>query len=255
MEYHYEGFRGCHSVCDLDVVRGKFLTLVVCTERPDNPGTSVTNMAERLAMCVAEEQQISPDDMIWIERYPRRGLHEFSDGIKIDTDESCDLVSFVRNKSGGLHTPNWKRIEPADVIALRDRISRSNAATVPLMGDALDRLYVQFDNQPSLLAILGQVMREHYPVVLPVPELELRDGHPPSCFRHGVVSFLWSLPCYVVNMEVALSALNWLDGTWFSLDRRTGLSKSRDVQIGRDGDRDCSWIWDQLAMLWDEEAK
>ena len=184
--------------------------------------------------------------MIWIERYPER-YH----GVP---SETYDLVSFVRNEMGGLHTPNWKRITREDVHALRERITQSCHSTTMSIGDAIDRLYVQFDNRPELLAILGQVFRECYPAVLPVPELDLRDGHPPLCLRHGVVSFLWTLPNYFINLEVALSDLNWLAGTWFCLNKRNGLSVSRDVQLGRHGDRrDWSWILDGISIMLDEK--
>ena len=50
MLYKFRGFHGCLSECDLDIVRSSSkTTLVICTELPDNPGTSVTNLAAELA--------------------------------------------------------------------------------------------------------------------------------------------------------------------------------------------------------------
>jgi hypothetical protein len=45
-------------------------TVVIATERPDNPGTSVTNAAEELASQVCQRFDIDPDKLVWIESYP-----------------------------------------------------------------------------------------------------------------------------------------------------------------------------------------
>lgn len=38
--YEYKGFHGCLSTCNLEIHN----TLVICSERGDNEGRSVTNM-------------------------------------------------------------------------------------------------------------------------------------------------------------------------------------------------------------------
>ena len=48
--YHYRGSRGCECKCGLSIVPLKDgRVTVICTELPDNPGTSITNFAEDLA--------------------------------------------------------------------------------------------------------------------------------------------------------------------------------------------------------------
>jgi hypothetical protein len=68
----FEGLHGCRSVSDLEVVPlPNDRTLLIASERPDNPGTSVTNAAEELASQACEKLGIDPDKLVWIERYPR----------------------------------------------------------------------------------------------------------------------------------------------------------------------------------------
>ena len=48
--YHYTGLHGCESKCGLRITPltdGR--VVAICSELPDNPGTSVTNFAEKLA--------------------------------------------------------------------------------------------------------------------------------------------------------------------------------------------------------------
>ena len=75
MRYPYTGYHGCQSVCDLElIVAPDGAAFVLCTEIPDNPGTSVTNMATQLATKVCgENRAINPTRLTWIEHYPKRG--------------------------------------------------------------------------------------------------------------------------------------------------------------------------------------
>jgi hypothetical protein len=52
-------------------------TVVICSKVPDNPNTSVTNMAEYLAAEVIEERSL-PTPLTWIEHYPE---HEGEIGV------------------------------------------------------------------------------------------------------------------------------------------------------------------------------
>ena len=72
MLYKFRGFHGCLSECDLEIVRSSSkTTLVICTELPDNPGTSVTNLAAELATGICEEHEtIDPAALLWVEHYP-----------------------------------------------------------------------------------------------------------------------------------------------------------------------------------------
>lgn len=43
--YNYEGYHGRPAKCGISL----FGNTVVCTQLPDNPGTSVTNLAEQIS--------------------------------------------------------------------------------------------------------------------------------------------------------------------------------------------------------------
>ena len=76
MLYEYPGFQNCYSKCELEIVRssGK-TTLVICTELPDNPGTSVTNCAAVLATRVCQEDEtIDPETLLWGRALPGAGM-------------------------------------------------------------------------------------------------------------------------------------------------------------------------------------
>ena len=61
----YSGFHDCPSHCDLEVVRRSVTPLAICTELADNPGTSVTTLAEHLATRVCEDDpSIAPEHLI-----------------------------------------------------------------------------------------------------------------------------------------------------------------------------------------------
>jgi hypothetical protein len=85
-------------------------TVVLVTELDDNPGISVTNMAERLAAEVARTFDLSLDTLLWIEHYPaRQGLSGCP-----ELQETFDLVTFTRT-SHGLQHPEWRRLSQAQV--------------------------------------------------------------------------------------------------------------------------------------------
>lgn len=67
----FVGLHGYASACDVfvytDTACGR--CVVVFSERPDNPGTSITNFIEHLVPLVQRELDV-PGDSIWIEHYP-----------------------------------------------------------------------------------------------------------------------------------------------------------------------------------------
>lgn len=113
--YEYKGFHGCDSTCDLEI----YNNLVICSERGDNEGTSVTNMAEHLATAISKQFDITPRALIWIEHYRAEPT--------IERDETFSLVFF--NLTGGgvfasntfeFSNPRWVSIEKGVVEALID---------------------------------------------------------------------------------------------------------------------------------------
>ena len=71
MIFQYKGFHGCQAQCEIEIHRHPEFTAVVCSERDDNPGTSVTNFAEGLATLICAEHKIDTATLVWIERYPQ----------------------------------------------------------------------------------------------------------------------------------------------------------------------------------------
>ena len=68
--YRFKGLRNFESWCSLELQRlpdGR--TVVIATEVRDNPGTSITNVAEGLALAVCQEYGIDPEQLVWIEHY------------------------------------------------------------------------------------------------------------------------------------------------------------------------------------------
>ena len=109
--FEFPGLRGCRSWCRLTVVElrdGR--TVVVASEREDNPGTSVTNAAEQLATAVVMTFCLDPDKLVWVEHYPAEGPHA--------KREDWDLVTFkiIRTKREFLTftDPDWRPMRRAD---------------------------------------------------------------------------------------------------------------------------------------------
>ena len=102
MRYHYKGFWGCDSCCEIEVHRrsdGKYV--FIATELPDNPGTSVTNYAEHLATAMRRQHGLKAEEVIWIEHYP---------DAKDRRKEDFDLVRFVGIEGESFRNPVWTRI-------------------------------------------------------------------------------------------------------------------------------------------------
>ena len=56
--FDYEGYHKCESHCLIEIHKHEKCTLVIATEADDNPGTSVTNMAEHIATEVCKQYEI-----------------------------------------------------------------------------------------------------------------------------------------------------------------------------------------------------
>ena len=92
-KFRYRGYFGRPAWCRLEVLPlpdGR--TAVVATERRDNPGTSITNVAEYLASRVCDRFSIDPDRLVWIEHY---GYPPPPGGTKPPKRE-YDRVTFTR---------------------------------------------------------------------------------------------------------------------------------------------------------------
>ena len=110
--FEFRGFRGCRCHCGLAILpRPDGRVVVVATECDDNPGTSVTNVAEELATVVVTTFRIDPAKLVWIEHYPPGKIH--------GKREDWDLASFtVKRDAGGqflaFDDPVWQPMTPQD---------------------------------------------------------------------------------------------------------------------------------------------
>jgi hypothetical protein len=120
----YTGYHGCAAFCHIAVYEHAGKTVVVCTESEDNPGTSITNMAEYLATDIWHDLGSPPlDQFIWVEHYLDRGYV----GGRPLFKEDFDLVTFTavaprfegplsqQHDTTVLRAPDWERIDQADV--------------------------------------------------------------------------------------------------------------------------------------------
>jgi hypothetical protein len=111
--YLYRGFHGCPAYCWLRIYTTPGQSVVLATEMHENPGTSITNAAERLAMEVTRTFRLSFDALTWIEHYPERLCRHGRPGLPA----SFDLVTFTRSAQG-LQSPEWRRLSQAQVEAM-----------------------------------------------------------------------------------------------------------------------------------------
>jgi hypothetical protein len=71
MKFAFKGLHGYPSECDVHIANN----VVVVSELPDNPGTSVTNAWPLLADAIYNQMLANQErsSIVWIEHYPQRG--------------------------------------------------------------------------------------------------------------------------------------------------------------------------------------
>lgn len=86
-------------------------TVVIVTELPQNPGTSVTNAA----------QDIATQAYQWLER-PAQGItlieHYAQDGEERYAQERFALVTFAHSEGGRFSHPEWRALTKEEVERL-----------------------------------------------------------------------------------------------------------------------------------------
>lgn len=107
--YHFKGYHGCPSKCGLNIYEREDRAIVLLTERPDNPGTSVTNSIEELATRIYNERfpGCPVENIRFIEHYPADVIHP---------EPTFDLVEMDWS-GNAFRNPRWKRISK-DVLRL-----------------------------------------------------------------------------------------------------------------------------------------
>jgi hypothetical protein len=125
--HRYRGYWSEGGRCRIRIYQedGRAL-VVICTQLPDNPNTSVTNMAEYLAAEVIEEHCL-PTPLTWIEHYPEHegeiGEYSLVRFSSWEFTEMC-LGGVWRCRLG---SPRWSPLRPEEVdllIETVDELSR-----------------------------------------------------------------------------------------------------------------------------------
>jgi len=112
----YQNRLGQPAVCHIREYIAGITVIIVCSEVRDNPGTSVTSMADVIATAIWHDVEPPPLTRFrWIEHYSAQGMI-LSTALQ---QETFALVTFQHNAATGhLEDPRWLRITQADVEAL-----------------------------------------------------------------------------------------------------------------------------------------
>lgn len=120
----FDGIHRTPTLCRLwihDLGDGR--ALIVCSERDDNRGASVTNAAEVIATAVCISLQLDPRAVVWVEHYPARQIVPASAARPAGVRErpTWDLVTFKLCAAKGptgpgwiVHAPAWRPMTLAD---------------------------------------------------------------------------------------------------------------------------------------------
>lgn len=112
--FNYTGYFGAPAHCYIK----RNGNTILCTESPENEGTSVTNAAENIATAACKEYEIPFDELVWIEHYVNLSgtFADEKDG------ETFDQVFFQVDGDHLAH-PKWRhigRVEAGDRLSLFD---------------------------------------------------------------------------------------------------------------------------------------
>lgn len=114
-QFAYRGYFGCDSHCRLRLFNGAGGALVaVATELESNDGTSVTNVAEQLAMFVCEVYQIERSRLVWIEHYPEQKNERGT----VEHEEEFSRVSFTLDGRQEFVNARWSSLTVNEVAQL-----------------------------------------------------------------------------------------------------------------------------------------
>jgi hypothetical protein len=120
--HHYRGYWSDGGKCRIWIYRENGQApVVICSQLPENPNTSVTNMAEYLAAEVIREHEL-PTPLTWIEHYPEHEgeIGEYSLVRFSSWDlEEVRLGGVWRQRVG---TPGWAPLRREGAEALTTRV-------------------------------------------------------------------------------------------------------------------------------------
>jgi hypothetical protein len=111
MIFEYTDMNNRPAHCDVE----KIGSLIIMTELASNTGASVTNSWEYMVKQYAEQNNLSVNNVIWIERYDKRSYG--SERLNTETSEfpNYSIVTFADDDwNNGKLTPHWKHLSKDD---------------------------------------------------------------------------------------------------------------------------------------------
>jgi hypothetical protein len=113
--HHYRGYWSGGGRCRIRIYQQvRQAPVVICSQPPDNPNTSVTNMAEYLAAEVIVEHNL-PVPLVWVEHYPEHegeiGEYSLVGFTSWEREEVC-LGGVWRCRVG---SPRWTPLRAEEV--------------------------------------------------------------------------------------------------------------------------------------------
>lgn len=120
--FPYKSPNLCDGVCrieKIDLTDGR--VVIICEQVEGNPGMSITNAVEAIALQVCQRYEIEPSSLVWIEHY---------DPILFGRDE-WNLVEFdVCSDDFVFEGPSWRTMTKKDWKGLKLELSLETNATV-----------------------------------------------------------------------------------------------------------------------------
>lgn len=103
---------GIEARCRLRVYQESGKTIFLLTELPENPGMSVTNAADQIATWLVADNNVKPENAIFIEHYPADDTRP---------QDTYDLINFTWGERQGkwyATIPQWRRLtlEEAEIL-------------------------------------------------------------------------------------------------------------------------------------------
>lgn len=103
-DFAYPNYWNGETFCFLEVWKDQEgNAAVICTERNENEGTSVTNQCETIASLVIEQFHLDIRRTQWIEHYPDRHSKSYDSSY----DEQFDIVTFQKILEKPERLPRW----------------------------------------------------------------------------------------------------------------------------------------------------
>jgi hypothetical protein len=94
--------------------------VVICSELPNNGGTSITYAAEQLAAEVIRSNRL-PTPLVWIEHWPEEstgGGEETFELVVFSSYKVEERVPYLRERRAWIGKATWKRLDRATVEVL-----------------------------------------------------------------------------------------------------------------------------------------